>query len=183
VPNPLVSTARKMVEAALEFKADFILAVGGGSVLDTCKGVAHAVADPAHDIWDFWTGTKVEKSLPIGAILTISAAGSETSNSAVLTNDTKVPPTKRGINNDFNRCKFFEPNAEAIRGRQMELHQVIRNCRVELGYLDRLETYMEHKRRRGAVYEKVHTHYMPLYRGEDEGKTDSAGGFEKGEKQ
>lgn len=84
---------------------------------------------------------------------------------------------------DFNRCKGFEPNAETILKRQTELHQVIRDCRVELGYLDRLETYMEHKRRRGAVYEKVHTHYMPLYRGEDEGKTDSAGGFEKGEKQ
>ena len=112
VPNPLVSTARKMVEAALEFKADFIVGVGGGSVLDTCKGVAHAVADPSHDIWDFWSGTKVEKSLPIGAILTISAAGSETSNSAVLTNDTKVPPTKRGINNDFNRCRFAIMNPE-----------------------------------------------------------------------
>ena len=96
VPNPLVSTAREMVKAALAFQADFILAVGGGSVIDTAKGVAHAVADPSHDIWDFWTGTKVTKSLPVGTILTISAAGSETSNSSVLTNDTKVPPTKRG---------------------------------------------------------------------------------------
>ena len=112
VPNPLVSTAREMVKAALEFQADFILAVGGGSVIDTAKGVAHAAADPTHDIWDFWTGTKVTKSLPVAAILTISAAGSETSNSAVLTNDTKVPPTKRGINTDFNRCKFAIMNPE-----------------------------------------------------------------------
>ena len=112
VPNPLVSTARKMTEAAREFGADFILGVGGGSVLDTAKGVAHATADPTHDVWDFWTGTKVTKSLPIGAVLTISAAGSETSNSAVLTNDAKVPPTKRGINNDFNRCKFAIMNPE-----------------------------------------------------------------------
>ncbi len=112
VPNPLVSTAREMVKAALEFDADFILGVGGGSVMDTAKGVAHAVASPEHDIWDFWTGTKVEKSLPIGAVLTISAAGSETSNSAVLTNDLKVPPTKRGINNNFNRCKFAIMNPE-----------------------------------------------------------------------
>ena len=112
VPNPLVSTAREMVKAALAFQADFILAVGGGSVIDTAKGVAHAVADPSHDIWDFWTGTKVTKSLPIGTILTISAAGSETSNSAVLTNDTKVPPTKRGITTEFNRCRFAIMNPE-----------------------------------------------------------------------
>ena len=112
VPNPLVSTAREMVKAALEFKADFILAVGGGSVIDTAKGVAHATADPSHDIWDYWTGTPVKKSLPVGTILTISAAGSETSNSAVLTNDAKVPPTKRGITTDFNRCRFAIMNPE-----------------------------------------------------------------------
>ena len=53
VPNPVISTARKMVEAAIAFGADFILAVGGGSVIDTAKGVAHAAADPSHDIWDF----------------------------------------------------------------------------------------------------------------------------------
>lgn len=112
VPNPLVSTARKMAEAAIAFAADFILAVGGGSVIDTAKGVAHAAASPEHDIWDFWTGTAVEKSLPVGCVLTISAAGSETSNSAVLTNDTKKPPTKRGINTDFNRCRFAVMNPE-----------------------------------------------------------------------
>ena len=110
VPNPLVSTARKMAQEGIAFGADFVLGVGGGSVLDTAKGVAHAVANPSNDIWDFWTGTKVEKSLPVGAVLTISAAGSETSNSSVLTNDGKVPPTKRGINTDFNRCKFAVMN-------------------------------------------------------------------------
>jgi alcohol dehydrogenase YqhD (iron-dependent ADH family) len=112
VPNPLVSTAREMARAGIAFGADFILGIGGGSVLDTAKGVAHAVANPEHDIWDFWTGTKLTKSLPIGAILTISAAGSETSNSAVLTNDQKVPPTKRGINTDLNRCRFAIMNPE-----------------------------------------------------------------------
>ena len=112
VPNPLVSTAREMTKEAIAFQADFILAVGGGSVIDTAKGVAHATASPEHDIWDFWTGTPVTKSLPIGTILTISAAGSETSNSSVLTNDEKVPPTKRGINNNFNRCRFAIMNPE-----------------------------------------------------------------------
>ncbi len=55
VPNPLVSTAREMARAGIRFGADFILGVGGGSVLDTAKGVAHAVANPEHDIWDFWS--------------------------------------------------------------------------------------------------------------------------------
>lgn len=110
VPNPLVSTARAMAAKAIEFKADFILAVGGGSVIDTAKGVAHAAADPSHDIWDFWSGTPVTKSLPVGAVVTIAAAGSETSNSAVLTNDGVNPPAKRGINIDFNRCRFAVMN-------------------------------------------------------------------------
>ena len=107
VPNPLLSTARKMVAAALAFGADFILAVGGGSVIDTAKGVAHAVAAPGTDVWDFWSRkAPVEKSLPIGAVLTISAAGSETSDSAVITKDDQEPFTKRGLSTPFNRCRF-----------------------------------------------------------------------------
>ena len=112
VPNPLVSTARRMVEEARAFRADFILAIGGGSVIDTAKAVADTVAAPGSDVWEFWTGRKVETALPIGVILTISAAGSETSNSAVLTNDTLPQPTKRGINTDLNRPKFAILNPE-----------------------------------------------------------------------
>ncbi len=113
VPNPLVSTARRMAEEGKAFGADFILAVGGGSVIDTAKGVAHAIANPEVDIWDFWARkAEVKKSLPIGAVLTIAAAGSETSDSSVLTNDTLEEPTKRGINTIFNRCKFALMNPE-----------------------------------------------------------------------
>ncbi len=112
VPNPLVSTARKMAKAAIAFKADFILGVGGGSVLDTAKAVAHALANPGHDLWEFWMGTPLLKSSPVGAVLTISAAGSETSNSSVLTNDELDPPSKRGINTDLNRCRFAIMNPE-----------------------------------------------------------------------
>ena len=112
VPNPLVSTARKMAKAAIEFHADFILAVGGGSVIDTAKAVAHAVANPDQDFWNFWTGTPLTKSTPVGAVLTISAAGSETSNSSVLTNDELDAPTKRGVNTDFNRCRFALMNPQ-----------------------------------------------------------------------
>lgn len=104
-PNPRLSFAREATEKSKKFGADFILAVGGGSVIDTAKGIAHGVANPDIDIWDFWEGKeKVTKSLPIGVILTISAAGSEMSDSAVLTNkDTGV---KRGLSTDYNRPKF-----------------------------------------------------------------------------
>ncbi len=108
VPNPVLSTVRRMIKEAAAFKADFILAVGGGSVHDTAKAVAHGLANPDTDVWNFWCGTKVEKSTPVGSILTISAAGSETSNSSVITNDETdaLTGTKRGMTTDFNRPKF-----------------------------------------------------------------------------
>ena len=107
VPNPLLSKARQIIKLAIDFKADFILAVGGGSVIDTAKAVAHGVANPETDIWDYFCGKgKVTKSLKHGCVLTISAAGSEMSNSCVLTNDELSEPTKRGFNTEFNRCQF-----------------------------------------------------------------------------
>ena len=113
VANPLVSTAQKMADAAVAFGADFILAVGGGSVIDTAKAVAHTVAAPENRVWDFWSRkASVVRSTPIGVVLTISAAGSETSDSAVLTNDAKVPPTKRGITTNLQRPKFAVMNPE-----------------------------------------------------------------------
>lgn len=113
VPNPLLSKAREMIAKALEFKADFILAVGGGSVIDNAKVVAHGVANPDTDVWDYYTGKKkLEKSMPHAAVLTISAAGSEMSNSAVITNDEITPHSKRGINTDLNRCRFAILNPE-----------------------------------------------------------------------
>ena len=85
-PNPRLSFARRAVREAVDAKINFVLAVGGGSVIDTAKAVALGAANPDAEIWDFWTGKiKLEKSLPVGAVLTIAAAGSETSDSAVLT--------------------------------------------------------------------------------------------------
>lgn len=104
-PNPLLSLAKSAIEKAKKFGADFILAVGGGSVIDTAKGIAHGTANPDVDIWSYWLGEKViEKSLPVGVVLTISAAGSETSDSAVLTDDETM--SKRGLGSAFNRPKF-----------------------------------------------------------------------------
>lgn len=110
-PNPLLSHAKAGIRKAVEFGADFILAVGGGSVIDTAKGIAHGTANPDIDIWKFWTRElDLQKSLPIGAILTISAAGSETSDSAVLTND--ETGSKRGLSTAFNRPEFAIMNPE-----------------------------------------------------------------------
>ena len=104
-PNPRVSLVREAVKKAIEFKADFILAVGGGSVIDTAKGIAHGTANPETDVWKFWIHeAELKKSMPVGAILTISAAGSETSDSAVLTNE--ETHEKRGLGTPLNRPKF-----------------------------------------------------------------------------
>ena len=110
-PNPHLSHAREGVKAALEFGADFVLAVGGGSAIDAAKAIAHGTKNPDIDIWKFWLGEeKVTASLPVGVVLTISAAGSETSNSAVITNT--ETGQKRGINTDFNRPRFAVMNPE-----------------------------------------------------------------------
>ncbi|MBR5236519.1 MAG: iron-containing alcohol dehydrogenase [Clostridia bacterium] len=109
-PNPKLSFVREAVKVAKENKVQMILAVGGGSVLDSSKyTAAGACADC--DPWDFPIGkAKVENTLPIGCILTIAAAGSEMSSSAVITN--MELNMKRGFNSEFNRCKFAIMNPE-----------------------------------------------------------------------
>ena len=110
-PNPRLSFAREAIKVALEFRADFILAVGGGSVIDTSKAVAHGIATPEIDIWKYWKGLeKIQRSTPVGAVLTISAAGSETSDSAVLTDEESGE--KIGMGNEFNRPRFAIMNPE-----------------------------------------------------------------------
>ena len=109
--NPTLEHAREGVRAALEHQADFILGVGGGSAIDTAKAIAIGAADPDNDIWDFWTRRKIpQKALPTGAVLTIPAAGSETSNSSVLTNT--ASGSKRGLSSDLNRPRFAIMNPE-----------------------------------------------------------------------
>lgn len=110
-PNPTLDFARAGVRDAIENKVDFILAVGGGSVIDTAKAIAHGTANPGVDIWQFWLGkAKVEKSLPVGVVLTIPAAGSEMSDSSVLTNE--ATGEKKGFGTDFNRPCFAIMNPE-----------------------------------------------------------------------
>ena len=106
-PNPRVALAREGVRKALAMKADFLLGVGGGSVIDTAKAIAHGAANPEMDIWnDIWQHpANLKKSLPVGAVPTIPAAGSETSDSAVLT-DEGASGQKRGLSTQLNRPRF-----------------------------------------------------------------------------
>ena len=109
-PNPKITFVRDAVKVAKEKGVQMILAVGGGSVLDSSKFTAcGACCD--FDPWDFATGkAKVEKALPVGCILTLAAAGSEMSASAVITN--MELNMKRGFGSDFNRCLFAIMNPE-----------------------------------------------------------------------
>ena len=104
-PNPILGFVNETIEACKGNGTDFILAVGGGSVIDTAKAVAYGLAVPEVPVWDYFTGKATQKAaLPIGCVLTIAAAGSETSDSCVITNE--ATGEKRGSNTDFNRPRF-----------------------------------------------------------------------------
>jgi len=110
VPNPLLSKVREGIELCRRENVNFILAVGGGSVIDSSKAIGYGVGY-AGDVWDFWNGKAVPQAcLPIGVMLTIPAAGSEMSSSCVITNDEGL--LKRGFNSDLCRCKFAIMNPE-----------------------------------------------------------------------
>lgn len=110
-PNPRLELARQGVRQALDFGAQLILGVGGGSVIDTAKGIAIGAANPETDLWEFWMRRQpVTKALPVATVLTIAAAGSETSDSAVLTNE--ETGEKRGLGTPFNRPAFSALNPE-----------------------------------------------------------------------
>ena len=110
-PNPRMAYAQEGVEKAKAFGADFILAVGGGSSIDTAKAIAHGVANPESTLEEIWGGKiRLDKTTPVGCVLTIAAAGSETSDSAVLTNE--ETGKKGGISTDLNRPKFAIMNPE-----------------------------------------------------------------------
>ena len=110
-PNPRLKLAREGVKKAIEFGAECMLAVGGGSVIDTAKAIAVGTANPEIDIWDVWTGkVAVNQAKPVGVVLTISAAGSEMSDSAVITDGENHK--KVGFNSDIVRPKFAVMNPE-----------------------------------------------------------------------
>lgn len=110
VPNPLLSKVEEGIALCRREGVDFILAVGGGSVIDSSKAIGYGVGYNGN-VWDFWEGRSVPAScLPIGVVLTIPAAGSEMSSSCVITRDEGM--IKRGINSDLCRCRFAIMNPE-----------------------------------------------------------------------
>ncbi|MGN0603882.1 MAG: iron-containing alcohol dehydrogenase, partial [Oscillospiraceae bacterium] len=110
-PNPELSLVRKGIELCLAEEVDFVLAVGGGSVIDSAKDIANGAANPDVDVWDFSLGKCTpEKTLKKGAVLTLSAAGSEMSSSCVITNADMGE--KRGYGSTCNRMDFAIENPE-----------------------------------------------------------------------
>jgi alcohol dehydrogenase YqhD (iron-dependent ADH family) len=104
VPNPRMSEVYSGIELCKKEGVDFILAIGGGSVIDSAKAIAYGIANEG-DVWDFFCRKRVPAACaPIGCVLTISAAGSEMSNSAVMTHEDGM--LKRGYANDLCRLKF-----------------------------------------------------------------------------
>ena len=111
VPNPHLGKVREGIELAKENNIDFLLAVGGGSVIDSAKAIAYALADPERDVWELFQHKRnAIGCFPVASILTIAAAGSEMSNSCVITNE--LTGEKRSYNDDIARPKFAIMNPE-----------------------------------------------------------------------
>lgn len=104
MPNPRLSLVRKGIDIVKKNNIDFILAVGGGSVIDSSKAIALGALYDG-DVWDFYVRkAKVVKTLPVGVVLTIPAAGSEASTSSVITNEDGW--YKRSVGSFMMRPKF-----------------------------------------------------------------------------
>lgn len=110
VPNPRLSLVYEGIELAGKEKVDFLLAVGGGSAIDSAKAIGYGLAGGG-DVWDFYAGKrKAEGAVPLGVILTIAATGSEMSDSSVITNEDGL--IKKGYSSDYGRPKFAIMNPE-----------------------------------------------------------------------
>ena len=108
-PNPRSGLVYEGIELCRKEKIDFVLAVGGGSTIDSSKAIAAGTVYDG-DFWDFYSGKLVEKALPIGTILTIAAAGSEGSPDSVITNENGM--FKRGATGEAYRPAFSILNPE-----------------------------------------------------------------------
>ncbi len=110
VPNPHLSLVYEGITLCKREGVDFILAVGGGSVIDSAKAIGYGTANEG-DVWDYFMGKREAKTcLPIGVVLTIAAAGSEMSDGCVITNEKEG--LKRSYDTDLSRPKFAVMNPE-----------------------------------------------------------------------
>lgn len=109
-PNPRLTLVHEGIKLCRDEKVDFILAVGGGSVIDSAKAISIGVPYEG-DVWDFYSYKKSPKeALPVGVVLTIPAAGSESSNSSVITNEDGL--YKKGLSTELFYPKFSILNPE-----------------------------------------------------------------------
>jgi alcohol dehydrogenase YqhD (iron-dependent ADH family) len=108
-PNPRSGLVYEGIDLARSEGVDFVLAVGGGSVIDSSKAIAAGVLYDG-DFWDFFGGSGPKAALPVGTVLTIAAAGSEGSPDAVITQEKGM--LKRGMSGDVLRPKFSIMNPE-----------------------------------------------------------------------
>lgn len=109
MPNPRSGLVYKGIEICKKENIDFVLAIGGGSTIDSAKAIALGALYEG-DFWDFYEGKRVEKALPVATILTISAAGSEGSNGSVITHENGM--LKRACGGDAMRPVFSILNPE-----------------------------------------------------------------------
>ncbi len=133
VPNPRVELVRELVALGKDRAVDFIIAVGGGSAVDTAKAVAAGIPYSG-DVWDFFDGTAAPScALPVGAVTTLPASGSETSNCSIITNGL----LKMGLETDLIIPKFAIMNPRYTMG--LPAYQTSCGCADILSHL--LERY------------------------------------------
>lgn len=114
VPNPRLEKVYEGIRIGKRDHIDFLLAVGGGSAIDTAKAIAYGLAEPEYDVWELFQHTRMaKKCLPVASVLTIAAAGSETSKGCVITNERTGE--KRAYDNDLARPKIAIMNPEYTR--------------------------------------------------------------------
>ena len=110
VPNPCLSLVYEGIELCKKESIDFILALGGGSAIDSAKAIGYGVMNDG-DVWELYDYKKQAKAcLPLGVILTLAATGSEMSDSSVITKEEGL--VKRGYSSDFCRPRFAILNPE-----------------------------------------------------------------------
>lgn len=138
VPNPHLSLVYEGIELCKKEGVDFILAIGGGSVIDSAKAIGYGVTNEG-DVWDFYEKKRAAQAcLPIGVILTIAAAGSEMSDSSVITNEDGW--IKRGYSSNFSRPKFAVMNPELTM--TLPEYQTMSGC-VDI-MMHTMERYLNH---------------------------------------
>lgn len=161
-PNPRLSLVNEGEKICRENGIDFILAVGGGSVIDSAKAIAMAVCYEG-DVWDFFTGkAHAEKALPIGTILTLPAAGSESSMGTVITNECgnyKRPAGSEAIYPKFSilnpELAFTVPKFQVASGVTDILAHLMERYFTNVGHVELTDRLIESTMK--TVINNVHT--------------------------